>query len=145
MSLSRTEVKRLSVGSTKILACWRYSTLRSRCLGPLITRKESAGDTVFIFIFYWIFCLFTFQMLFPFPISAHPPETPYPIPPPSAEDVPPPTHQLPLPHPPIPLNLCIEPSKNQWPILTLMPDKPFSATYVAGAMSPSTCTPWLVV
>jgi hypothetical protein len=51
----------------------------------------------------------------------------------------------PLPCPGIPLNWCIEPSQDQGPLLPLMTYKPSSATYAAGAITPSMCTLWLVV
>jgi hypothetical protein len=54
----------------------------------------------FLFFFYWIFSLFTFQMLSPFLVS--PPETPCPIYlPPASMRVLPPTTQPPS-HPPLP-------------------------------------------
>jgi hypothetical protein len=74
--------------------------------------------------FYWIFSLFTFQMLSPFSIS--PPQPPYPMPPPPASmRVFPhlPTHPLSSPHPGIPLHWGIKLSQDQGPLLPLMPDK----------------------
>jgi hypothetical protein len=76
--------------------------------------------SVSLFSFYWIFSLFTFQMLSPFLVS--PPETPYPIP------IPPPPRphasmrlHSPLPPcPEIPLHWGIKPSRS---LLLLMPDK----------------------
>jgi hypothetical protein len=38
----------------------------------------------------------------------------------------------------------IEPSQDQESLLPLMPDRPSSATYVAGSMGSSMCTPWLM-
>jgi hypothetical protein len=71
--------------------------------------------------FYWLFYLFTFQMLCPFLVS--PPKTPYLIPLPSAfmGGAPTPTHWL-LPHcSGVPLHWAIKPSQDQWPLLLLMP------------------------
>jgi hypothetical protein len=76
-----------------------------------------------------------------------PPETLYPIPPPSPASIrvfPPPSYPLVLPHPGIPLHWRIEPSQDQGSLLLLMPHKASSATYVAGAMGRSMCTLWLV-
>jgi hypothetical protein len=72
------------------------------------------------FIFYWLFYLFTFQMLSPFPVS--PLQTfPIPLPPASMRVLPP--HSLPPLYPSIPLHWGIEPSQDQGPPLLLMPDK----------------------
>ena len=62
-------------------------------------------------------------MLSPFPIS--PPEIPYPITPSSYfyEGVTLPTHPLPPPCPHIPLHWGTEPSRDQGPLLPLMPNK----------------------
>jgi hypothetical protein len=72
----------------------------------------------------WLFYLFTFQMLHPFPVF--PLKTPYPI-------LPPPASTRVLPHPPIHSCLkaltfpntgaSIQPSQDQGPPLPLMPDK----------------------
>jgi hypothetical protein len=67
----------------------------------------------FGFVFYWIFSLFTFQILFPFPVS--PPETPYPIPPPPASMQVLPTHPPTLPPGPGIAHWGIEPSQEQGP------------------------------
>ena len=73
-----------------------------------------------VVIFYWIFYLFTFQMLFSFPVS--PSELPYSILPLSAS-MRVLTHPLPLPCPDIPLHWGIKPSQDQGPLLPLMPGK----------------------
>jgi hypothetical protein len=77
---------------------------------------------VFFLFFYWIFSLFTFQMLSPFQVT--PQKPPFPsLSPCFYEGVPPPTHPLPPPHPGIPLYWGIEPLQDQGPLLPLMPDK----------------------
>jgi hypothetical protein len=72
--------------------------------------------------FYWIFSLFTFQMLSPFLVPpwvslSHPPCPCF------YEGVPPPTNPLLHPHPGFPLHWDIKPSQDQGPLLPLMPDK----------------------
>ena len=70
--------------------------------------------------FYWIFSLFTLQLLSPFPVS--PPQILYPILPPTASMRV--LSHTPSPHhPSIPLHWGIEPSQDQGPPLPLMPDK----------------------
>jgi hypothetical protein len=69
-----------------------------------------------------IFYLFTFQMLYPFPIQPHK----APIPSLSScfyEGVPPPTYPRPPPCPHIPLHWGTKPSRDQGPLLPLMPNK----------------------
>jgi hypothetical protein len=77
------------------------------------------SDYYFFKNFYWLFYLFTFQVLSPFLIS--PPKTPYPISPPPF------FYEGALPllphHPGIPLHWGIKPLQDQGPSLTLMPDK----------------------
>ena len=72
--------------------------------------------------FYWLFYLFTFQMLSPFLVS--PPQTPYPIPlaPCLYEGASLPTHPLLPYHPSIPLHWGIKSPQDQGPHLLLMPD-----------------------
>jgi hypothetical protein len=76
-------------------------------------------------------------MLFLFPVS--PPQTSYPIPPPSCyyEGAPLPPHPLPPHRPSIPPHWGIKPSQNQGPPLPLMPDKAI-LWYIC-----SMCTLWL--
>jgi hypothetical protein len=62
-------------------------------------------------LFYWIFYLFTFQMLSPFPVFS---------PPASIRVLPPPF--LPS-HPGIPQHWCIKSSQDQGPLLPLISDK----------------------
>jgi hypothetical protein len=75
--------------------------------------------------FYWLFYLFTFQMLSPFLVS--PLKTPYfTTPPPPLqfyEGDAPSTHPLPLHQPSIPLCWGMEPSQDQGSPLPLMPYK----------------------
>jgi hypothetical protein len=91
----------------------------------------------------WIFSLFTFQMLFPFPISPRDPLF-HPPPPAFYEGVPPPTHShLPtLASPTLGHQAFTEPraSPPNW-----CQTRPSSASYAAGAMGRSMCTLWLVV
>jgi hypothetical protein len=78
----------------------------------------------FSFLFYWIFCLFTFQMLSPFPI---PPDTPIPFSLLLLLRGCTPTHQPILPPcPRIPLHWGIKLSWDQGPLLPL---RSSSATY----------------
>jgi hypothetical protein len=75
-----------------------------------------------LFFKQWIFYLFTFQMLSPFPVS--PLQTPISSPSPCFyESVTPRTHPLLPHHPSIPLHWGIKPSQDQRPPLPLMPDK----------------------
>jgi hypothetical protein len=61
------------------------------------------------------------------------------------DGVPPPIHPLLSLHPQIPPTLrYIEPLEEQGPLLPLMPNKAILC-YLAGAMGPSMCTPWLVI
>jgi hypothetical protein len=78
----------------------------------------------FFLLFYWIFSLFTFQMLSPFPVP--PSETPYPIslPPVSMRVLPhPPNHPLLPPCLGIPLYWVMEPSQEKGPPPPIMPNK----------------------
>jgi hypothetical protein len=69
---------------------------------------------------HWLFYLFTFQMLFPFPVSL---SSPHPFPPPCFyEGAPPPTHSC-LIDPTIPLCWGIKPPQGQGPPLPLMSGK----------------------
>jgi hypothetical protein len=100
---------------------------------------------VYIFFFYWIFSLFTFQMLFPSPVSI-PPGNTLSHPPSSCfyEGVPPPTH------PPTHSHLPAFDSPTLGHLTSLHRTKDLSShwcmtrpsftTYAAGAM----CTPLLV-
>jgi len=84
-----------------------------------MVKKVSCKDS-----FYWIFPLFTFQMLSPFPFS--PPEIPHAILLPLASMrvfLHPPTYSLLPPHPGIPLHWDIKLSQDQGSLLLLMPDK----------------------
>jgi hypothetical protein len=84
-------------------------------------------------IFYWLFYLFTFQMLSSFLVS--PPQTPYLIPPPTPASMRVLTHPpTPAHHPSIPLYCGIKPPQDQGPPLPVMPDK-----------SATVCTLWLAV
>ena len=101
--------------------------------------------TFIFYAFYWMFSLFTFQILSPFSVSF--PQTHCPIPCPSAS-------MRVFPHSPI--HSCL-------PALTFpytgafslhrtkglsshwCSTRPSSATYEAGTMGPSMCTLWLVV
>ena len=104
-------------------------------------------------LFYWIFSLFTFQMLTPFPVSPkgnplfHQPSSCF------YEGVPPPTHPLLPPHPGIPLHWDIEPSQDQWPLLPLVPDKAILCYIciwshgslhgsLVGGLVPGSCSLW---
>ena len=95
------------------------------CLHNLIFMN----GTLFILL-NWIFYLFTFQMLSPFPVS--PLQTPYPIPPyPASMRVLPHPSTHSHPHrPSISLHWGIKPSQDQGPPLPLMPDKAPSAPSV---------------
>jgi hypothetical protein len=74
--------------------------------------------------FYWIFYLFTFQMLSPFPVSNSRPPPSYPPSPCFYEgSLHVPTHPPPPPWHDIPLQWGIESSKDQGPSLLLMPNK----------------------
>ena len=102
-------------------------------------------DDLIAFLFFflnWIFYLFTFQMLFPFPIS--PSETFYPIPsPPTSMRVYPlPTQPLPLPHPQFPYIGALSLHWTKGFSSHRCPTRPSFATYVAGAMHYSMCTPY---
>jgi hypothetical protein len=80
-------------------------------------------SSVTFFCFYWIFYLFTFQVLSLFPISPlelSPSNLPSPC---FYEGVPPPTYTLPPHHPGIPLHWGIKPSQDQGPLFPLMPNK----------------------
>jgi hypothetical protein len=75
-------------------------------------------------LFYWLFYLFTFQMLSFFPVSCL--QNSYPIlPPPANMRVSPPHTLTPTPTslPFIPLLWDIEPSQDLGPLLSLMPDQ----------------------
>ena len=78
------------------------------------TFYECAASSFSLF-FYWIFYLFTFQIL-------SPSKTLYPIPPPTAsmKVIP---HPLQPPRPGIPLHWGIKPSQDQAPLLPLMSNK----------------------
>ena len=74
------------------------------------------------FLFFWLFNLFTFQMLAPFPIS--PLQTLYPLPFPCLyEGAPPLTHPFLPQTPSVPLSWVIKPSQDQGSPLPVMPDK----------------------
>jgi hypothetical protein len=100
------------------MKCWWSNPIVNKEIK--ITRRCSFIAIKMLF-FYWIFYLFTFQMLSPFPDS--PPETPYPIPHSLLLWGCSRTHPLPSPHPGIPLHWGIEPSQDQGPPLSLMPNK----------------------
>jgi len=86
------------------------------------------GVLFFNYLIYWIFYLFTFQMLPPDPVSLQ--KRPSHLPSPCFyEGAPPPTHSLLLPCSGIPFNWGIKPS--QGPFLLLMPEKAISVTYAA--------------
>lgn len=91
------------------------------------------------YFFNWIFYLFTFQMLSPFPVPpCKPPIHPLLFCKPSIpstflcfyEGAPPSTHSLPPHCPSIPLHWGIKPLQDQGPPLTLMPDQASSAPSV---------------
>ena len=99
----------------------------------------------FFILFYWIFSLFIFQMLSPFPVS--PPQTPYPI-------LPLPASMRVLPHPPnhsclpalaFPYTAASRLHRTKGLSSHWCPTKQSSVTYVAGAMGCSMCTLWLVL
>jgi hypothetical protein len=73
--------------------------------------------TYLYILFYYIFSLFTFQMLSHFIVS--PLKIPYPLPLPCSQ-----THPILLPDPGIPLYWSIEPSQDQGPLLPLIQTKP---------------------
>jgi hypothetical protein len=107
---------------------------------PTVTYRQSDENTfsievLFFLFFYWIFSLFTFQMLSPLQVS--PPETPHSIPPP-------PTSMRVLPHPPThscnPLHWGIEHHRTKSCSSHRCPTRPSSATYSARDMGPSICT-----
>ena len=84
---------------------------------PTVTYRQSdenifSIEVLFFLFFYWIFSLFTFQMLSPFPVSIPPRNTlSHPPSPCFYEGVPPPTHPLLPPHPWFPYSgASIEPS-----------------------------------
>jgi hypothetical protein len=103
----------------------RFNNLKFLCAEVLFRRK----NLEYFLFFSWIFYLFTFQMLSPFPVS--PLQTSYAIPPYSAsESALLSTYPL-LPHcPSIALHWGIKTSQNQGPPLPLMPDKAPSAPSV---------------
>jgi hypothetical protein len=74
-------------------------------------------NRILYFFFNWIFYLFKFQMLFPFPVS--PLETPILFPLPLLLWGSSLTYPLPPPHPDIPLQWSIKPSQDQGPLLPL--------------------------
>jgi hypothetical protein len=78
----------------------------------------------FFLFYYWIFSLFTFQMLFPFLVSPHLPKLPSHPPSPVFMRVflHPPTHLLLPCHPSIPLHWGIKLSPDQGPLLPLITD-----------------------
>ena len=83
----------------------------------------------FLLFFYWIFYLFTFQMLSPFPVSHL--QIPYLSPLPHFyEGAPLPTHPLQPHHPSTPLHWGIKPSQDQGLPIPLMSDKVPSAPSV---------------
>ena len=92
----------------------------------------------------WIFYLFTFQLLSPFPVS--PPETSYPFPPPaSMKACPHPLTHSCLPTLAFPYTGASSLHRTKGLFSHWFPTRPSSAPYTAGAMGPSMCTPWLVV
>jgi hypothetical protein len=86
-------------------------------------KEKNHLQFVQLVFFYWIFSLFTFQMLSFFLVSLS--EIPYPmLPLPASMRMPhPPTYPLLPPCPGIPVHWGIEPSQNQGPFLPLMPYK----------------------
>jgi hypothetical protein len=78
-------------------------------------------EVFFFFHFYWLFYLFTFQLLSPFPVS--PLQTPIPCPSPCLwEGAPPFTHPLLPQYPSVPLPWFIEPPQDQGTPLPVMPN-----------------------
>jgi hypothetical protein len=75
------------------------------------------------YYFYWIFSLFKFQMLSPFPVSS--PKTPYNIlhPPASMRVIPPPICTFPPTHSGITLHSGINSTQDQGSFSPLMPNK----------------------
>jgi hypothetical protein len=85
---------------------------------------------------FWKISLFTFQMLFHFPINPSP--LSHPSHPPSLclyEGFPPPTNPFPPSHTHIPLHWGIKPSQNQGPLLPLM-SKMSILCYIHGRTNP---------
>jgi hypothetical protein len=82
---------------------------------------------IFIMLFffkkkYWLFCLFIFQMLSPFPVSS--PTLPFSSSFPCLhKGAPLPTHPLLSHHPSIPLCWGIKPAQDQGPLLPLITEK----------------------
>jgi hypothetical protein len=74
------------------------------------------------YLFYWLFYLFTFQMLFPFQVSFHSPLSSVPSPC-FYEGAPLPTHPLLPQQPSIPLSWVIKPPQDQEDSLPVKPDK----------------------
>jgi hypothetical protein len=94
---------------------------------------------LFVYSFIWLFSLFTFQMLPPFPV----PPLKHPIPslsPCFYEGAPPPTHPLPPPRPRSPLHWASSLHRSKGLSSHWCPTSPSSATYTAGAMGPSMYT-----
>jgi hypothetical protein len=101
--------------------------------------KNPRFTLFFKYSFLKLFSLFTLQILSPFLIS--PPKPPYPIPPLPAHQ---PTHScFPILAFPYTGTLSLHKIKGLSP--HWCPTRQSSATYPAGAMGPSMCTPWLVV
>jgi hypothetical protein len=111
-------------------------------LSALQSQKESCDlnnriVTYSFFSFYWIFSLFTFQMLPPFQVFS--PETPSHHPFPSLYKVSaPPIYPLLPSGPGISLHWSIEPLKPKG-------HSSNNATYATRAVGPSICTLWLVI
>ena len=99
----------------------------------LINNTKCCKRCSFLFPFYWIFYLFTFQMLFPFLV--YPPEATYPIHP----HLIPPTHShfttLAFPNTGTSSLHRTKGLSSHW-----YQTRPSSAKYVARAMGPSMCT-----
>ena len=99
----------------------------------ILTFRVFGGGLLDIFFIY-------ISNVIPFPTLPNP----YPIPhSPASMRVftHPPAHPLLPPRPGIPLHWGMLPSQDQGPPLPLMSDKTSSATYAAGVMGPSMCTP----
>jgi hypothetical protein len=88
---------------------------------PSLSGQNYPWKMNFIVTFFWIFYLFTFQILSPFPIS--PLESLYFIPFPLLLWGYSPAHPPTPPCPGIPIHWGTEPSQDQGPLLPLMPDK----------------------
>ena len=94
-------ISALQIKSSYFMFLMRSS--RSHQNSSCVHKAEERCRTIITFFFYWIFSLFTFQMLSPFPVSLPPGNTlSHPHSPSFYESIPLPTHPLVPPRPQFP-------------------------------------------